>query len=196
MRNNIRYEHHQLVHLIGVDLDRVFRLDECPVNTFENAFLHDFLVRLQRLYQVLQMPLRKVDLPRFLVNMVIMTRIQTQHTNNIVACSFLHIDLPCRVLLSRQQLYTSIKATVHLIHQLVATRGRLRALNSVGQLLIDCLIDLNQQLQEKFLLLHQHLIDQLERAWDNLLRLDRLKCEYLQQVLYYLDCELIKIAIV
>lgn len=118
--DNVVYKVHYLVHLATLYLDLVLALDQCPVHALENPLLHNLLIRLQRLYQVLQMVLCKVNLPRLRLNPVIMTRIETQHADQVLTCPFLDIDLACLISLRRQQLHTGVKTTVNFVYQLVA----------------------------------------------------------------------------
>ncbi|MFN9905471.1 MAG: hypothetical protein ACK56F_05015 [bacterium] len=87
------------------DLNLVLALDQGPVHALKHAFLHNFLIGLQRLQQRLQVLLREEYLSGALLDAVVLASVQRQQRDQVLRCFLLHVDM-----LRPQQLHTGIES--------------------------------------------------------------------------------------
>lgn len=186
---------HQALHLrcqddvLGlVQFDRVFRLNESPVDALEHALLNGLLLAFKRADQILHVSLDEEDFTFLLLAL----GIELQHLDQTLAGFFNDRNLE----MLREELHKNVKVAEDIID--VACNFAFSCLNNLIKAAEQVMIDIKKQLDAPLLLVCQHRLDQLVRFVDDfeLAKFSERELLGLHEGLNHNDCVLIQVRMV
>ena len=151
---------HQALHLRSqdnvltlIELDRVLRLDEGPVDALQHPLLNRLFITLQRADQILHVSLNEEDLTLLFLTLCI----ELQHLDQALASLLDDGDL---VVLG-EELYKYVKVAKNVVD--VACNLTFPCLDDLIEATQQVMVDIEEQLYAPLFLVRQHGLDQLVR---------------------------------